>query len=64
MYEEETNTDQTNIPLTDTNEASMNEGQITTPIAEGNFEHQFETTKKDKAKINPFPGGNNGGSQQ
>jgi hypothetical protein len=42
----------------------MNEGQIKTPIAEGNFEHKFETTKKDKAKINPFPGGNNGGSQQ
>jgi acetyl/propionyl-CoA carboxylase alpha subunit len=64
MYGKETNTDQTHIPLTDTNETRMSKGQVTTPIAEGNFEHQFETTKKDKAKIYPFPGGNNGGSQQ
>jgi hypothetical protein len=46
------------------NDTMMNEGQITTPIAEGNFEHQFENKDKDKLNSDPFLGRNHGGSQQ
>ena len=46
------------------NNTRRNEGQITTPIAAGNFDHQFEKRNKDKAHTNPVPDRHPGGSQQ
>jgi hypothetical protein len=45
------------------NKKCINEGQITTQIAEGNFD-QFEKRNKEKANTNPVPDRNPGGSQQ
>ena len=46
------------------NKTCTNEGLITTPIAEGNFDHQFEKRNKDKANTSLVPDRNLGGSQQ
>jgi hypothetical protein len=45
------------------NKKCINKGQITTPIAEGNFD-QFKKRNKDKANTNPVPDRNPRGSQQ
>jgi hypothetical protein len=60
--EEWEETERINIQETH-NKQCINEGQTTTPIAEGNFDH-FEKRNKEKANTNPVPDRNPGGSQQ
>jgi hypothetical protein len=61
-----TKVEQTDTLTTKTynNDTTMNKGHITTPTAEGNFEHQFENKNKDKLNSDLFPGRNHGESQQ
>jgi hypothetical protein len=60
MDNEATSTEQTTATTTKT----VNTEQITTPIAEGNFDHQFNSTKHDKHSSDPVQNINPGGSQQ